>query len=89
MKKYIDAEAFKRKLIDEKNFFPAMVARALEEMPDADVVKVKHGGWSRDNLKCSVCGKTNPTVFLDEYSVEYRAEFLDYCPNCGAKMDGR
>lgn len=37
---YIDSEAFKRKLIDEKSFFPAMVARALEEMPDADVEEV-------------------------------------------------
>ena len=40
MKKYIDAEAFKRKLIDEKSFFPAIVARVLEEMPAADVVEV-------------------------------------------------
>lgn len=38
MPKYIDAEAFKRKLIDEKSFFPAIIARALEEMPTADVV---------------------------------------------------
>lgn len=40
MAKYIDAEAFKRKLIDEKGFFPAIVASALEEMPTADVVEV-------------------------------------------------
>ena len=37
---YINKEAFKRKLIDEKSFFPAIVARALEEMPTADVVEV-------------------------------------------------
>ena len=37
MTKYIDAEAFKRKLIDEKGFFPAIVARALEEMPGANI----------------------------------------------------
>ena len=40
MARYIDAEAFKRKLIDEKSFFPTIVARALEEMPTADVVEV-------------------------------------------------
>ena len=39
MDKFIKAEAFKRKLIDEKNFYPAIVARALEEMPAADVVE--------------------------------------------------
>ena len=38
MARYIDADALKRKLIDEKGFFPAIVAKALEEMPDADVV---------------------------------------------------
>lgn len=40
MDKYIKVETFKRKLIDEKSFFPAIVARALEEMPTADVVEV-------------------------------------------------
>ena len=38
MARYIDVEAFKQKLIDEKSFFPAIVARALDEMPTADVV---------------------------------------------------
>lgn len=38
MARYIDAEAFKRKLLDEKGFFPAIVSRALVEMPTADVV---------------------------------------------------
>ena len=36
MARYIDAEAFERTLVD-KGFFPAIVARALEEMPTADV----------------------------------------------------
>jgi hypothetical protein len=35
---YINVDEFKRKLIDEKNFFPAIVARALDEMPTVDVV---------------------------------------------------
>lgn len=39
-KEYIEREAFKRKLIDEKSFFPAIVASALKEMPAADVVEV-------------------------------------------------
>ena len=48
---YINKEAFKRKLIDEKSFFPAIVARALEEMPAADVVPMevyKQVAWERD-----------------------------------------
>lgn len=39
-KEYIEREAFKRKLIDDKSFFPAIVASALKEMPAADVVEV-------------------------------------------------
>ena len=34
---YIDREEFKRKLIDEKSFFPSIVARAIEEMPTVNV----------------------------------------------------
>lgn len=37
MDEYINREAFKQKLI-EKGFFPAIVQRALEEMPREDVV---------------------------------------------------
>ena len=40
MARYIDADALKRKLIDEKSFFPAMVARAIDDTPTADVVEV-------------------------------------------------
>ena len=79
MARYIDKEAFKRKLIDEKNFFPAMVARALEEMPTADVVEVKHGEWKWDerfsDYTCSLCHNWDLTT-------------PNYCSNCGAKMDG-
>lgn len=38
MDKHIDAEAFKKRLI-VKGFYPAIVARTLEEMPAADVVE--------------------------------------------------
>ena len=38
MARYIDADELKRKLID-KGFYPAIVARALEDMPLADVVE--------------------------------------------------
>lgn len=50
-KEYIEREAFKRKLIDEKSFFPAIVASALKEMPAADVVEV---------VRCRDCKHRNP-----------------------------
>lgn len=45
----------------------------------ADVVEVKHGEWLNGvtGYTCSVCDKQEPTK-----------RFL-YCPNCGAKMDGK
>ena len=58
----------------------------IEDAPTADVVEVKHGEWIRPTiihgmtiaglLHCSVCGE----VPCDEGK---------YCPNCGAKMDGK
>lgn len=50
---YIDSEKFKRKLIDEKSFFPAAVASALKEMPPEDVVPKAEADFLRAdrNLK--------------------------------------
>lgn len=52
--------------------------RAIERILAADVAPVRHGRWKRygKNLgECSECGEV----------VSVRN---NYCPNCGAKMDG-
>ena len=57
----------------------------LEMQPTVDAVEVVHGRWEEryapngkyvawDGFYCSVCGK--------------QAAKSNYCPNCGAKMDG-
>ena len=55
----------------------AYVIEEIEDAPAADVVEVKHGDWwgIGNMLMCTVCHKEfyEPT---------------NYCPNCGAKMDG-
>lgn len=56
----------------------------------ADVVEVKHGKWYRHTKKeqgdtcfhCSVCEK----MALSDCLIW---ELTDYCPHCGAKMDGQ
>ena len=51
---------------------------AILKIPSSDVAPVKHGRWKRygKNLgECSECG-------------EVVAIRNNYCPNCGAKMDG-
>lgn len=51
----------------------------VEEQPAADVVEVRHGTWIEDQefFKCSECG----------YLTDYRLS--KFCPDCGAKMDGK
>ena len=54
------------------------------KLKKADVAPVVQGRWEKaENLKpkCSVCG---------EYHLYAWADFkkCNYCPNCGARMDG-
>lgn len=65
------------------------VGEMVQEFPAADVVGVKHGRWEcvdfvSPTLKCSVCGGLAPM----DCCGDYHGERTDYCPNCGAKMDG-
>ena len=57
----------------------------LKDTPTADVVEVKHGKWDI-NRNCSVCG----VYKFEELDADVWADWdIDYCPNCGAKMDGK
>lgn len=57
----------------------------INSIPTADVVEVRHGKWEWRELYgieglvlvCSECRES-----------EGACERFDYCPNCGAKMDG-
>ena len=57
----------------------------VEDFPAADVAPVRHGRWldisdiDHDSKLCSSCG-IGVTGLL--------AKRCNYCPNCGAKMDG-
>ena len=48
---------------------------AMQTIPAADVEPVKHGEWF--GTVCTACGEST-SFYYD----------CDYCPNCGAKMDG-
>lgn len=58
----------------------------VEKMPAADVVPVVHGEWLLRHegyghyWECSSCHK-NPCIYVTKDT--------RYCPNCGAKMDGK
>lgn len=58
--------------------------KSIQFFQAADVAPVRRGRWEKcDNLKpkCSVCGEYHLYAWSD-----YRK--CNYCPNCGAKMDG-
>lgn len=80
-------------LMDAAPYFEK-AAQMLEKLPAADVAPVGHGRWddipntymsvaSKDGAyhgnatSCSVCHEVNPNAYKN-----------NYCPNCGAKMDG-
>ena len=55
-------------------------AETVKDQPDGDVVEVRHGKWIQESFelfKCSECG----------YLTDYRLS--NFCPDCGAKMDGK
>lgn len=53
----------------------------INEIPAADVVEVRHGEWGDDGIAyvCNICGKN---LVIEQGTAE-----MNYCPNCGAKMD--
>lgn len=60
------------------------IKECIKRQPTADVVEVRHGEYYNTRFtdgafyqeQCSICG---------EWTYEYGK---NYCPNCGAKMDG-
>ena len=91
MDAYIEREAIKYELwsVGPLNK-PMMVVRkkTIDRIPAADVAPVRHGrwlGWGKSGTPtyenygtCSVCGE----------DAEIYTEHRNYCPNCGARMDG-
>lgn len=69
----------------------AKVLRGVEDAPAADVAPVVHGRWIHSRyedcseqfelVKCSQCNH-------EAYAMAIYVHGGNYCPNCGAKMDG-
>lgn len=58
--------------------------RQIHVMPTADVAEVKHGEWMKEGCGLRVCSECN----FEYDHAGMPNEGLEYCPNCGAKMDG-
>ena len=81
MAEYIEREALLRD-IERYNVSDGAFQHWVEIQPAADVVPVRHGRWEvgyfHDRV-CSCC--LHPDNDFDDYA-------HNFCPNCGAKMDG-
>ena len=82
MTKYIERESAIKSLLNDclgqVNYSREDAADCIFWLDAADVAPVQHGRWKRygRNLgECSNCGEI--------VNIRY-----NYCPNCGAKMDG-
>ena len=57
----------------------------IRKLPAADVAPVVHGQWEPGNPICPVCGENK----FKDLDADIWCDWLpDFCPNCGAKMDG-
>lgn len=69
------------------------LAQAMEWLDAADVAPVRRGHWGTDRalIKCSACGYgmyPNHCRFMDGVCVGTGYSEPNYCPCCGARMDG-
>jgi rubrerythrin len=101
MPRYIDADALKETLKDLKaegsnkqyvkglqdgvdGFFPQII----DDEPTADVESVRHGRWKKTGDYLSARDFSMHYYFKCSCCNEITIDNGDYCPNCGAKMDG-
>ena len=63
----------------------------IEIIPSADVAPVRHGEWicirkGYEEYECSVCHGMDSNC--SDYYSDHVVTEQDYCPFCGARMDG-
>ena len=76
MSRYIDADLLMQKWLF-RGKSQAMYRDEIRSVPTADVVEVVHGDWI-PHEGYSQCDKCNSLLTIES----------NYCPNCGARMDG-
>ena len=63
--------------------------RAIERILAADVAPVRHAKWVDNH--CTACGimPMGDEMWKNlDFDPPLFERFMDYCPSCGAKMDG-
>lgn len=92
MNRYIDEISARENFQDVLAYMGSEVKRILKKVPTADVVEVRHGEWQYEQLDeykfykvtCPYCD----AYYMGNYDAYNDPDDFNYCPNCGAKMDG-
>lgn len=73
-------------ILNENGHVPLPVIRQnIMDIPAADVAPVVHGRWIDGDPYCPICRKDKFRGLDADVWSDWKP---DYCPNCGAKMDG-
>lgn len=93
MAEYIEREAVLEKAWDADTrcgYVQVVDVGDIKAIPAADVVPVVHGRWVPSitgHDVCSECRKIYTSGWFTAHGIKARESF-NYCPNCGARMDG-
>ena len=90
MAEYIERETIKAAMIHYGFKSPDMTVTEFveDELPAADVAPVLHGLWEYEEPTINTYGMVKCTV-CNWWEIDpYVATVYNYCPNCGARMDG-
>ena len=73
-------------VLNKNGHVPLPVIRQnIMDIPAADVSPVRHGRWNDGDPYCPICKKDKFRGLDADVWADWKP---DYCPNCGAKMDG-
>ena len=93
MTEYIDREAAIAAIMSEPQdaHYPHWYADKIKSIPAADGATVRHGRWicirkGYGEYECSVCHGMDSNC--SDYYADHVVTEQEYCPFCGAKMDG-
>lgn len=86
MSRYIEREDLLKNLkqFDPEHLTP-LIVMLIEKQPTADVAEVRHGRNIEDVpslFECSLCGWFDSDLYTSDTGI------YNFCPNCGARMDG-
>ncbi len=85
---YIKREDVMKALFAPEMCYTPVQVKIVKELPAADVAVVGHAKWILDrypNLPARECSRC--TIMIPRLT-QLADPYWQYCPNCGARMDG-